>query len=158
MQYLVQYGEYLQSLGRPADARAQYALVATEQRLLAANGAGDDLAVAQLAADQGDPVTAVRAARAEWGRRHSVLVADALGWALHAAGRDAEALPYARAANRLGWRNATFLYHLGTVEAALGRTADARARLTLALRTNPHFSPVHAPLARAALDRLGGTP
>lgn len=154
-QYLVQYGEYLESIGRPAEARAQFALVRAEQRLLAANGARDDLAVAQLAAEQGEPATAVRAARAEWGRRRSVLVADALGWALHVAGRDAEALGYARAANRLGWRNATFLYHLGAIEAALGRTAEARMHLALALRTNPFFSPVHAPRARQALARLG---
>lgn len=155
-QYLIEYGDYLTSLGRPQDAARQYALVRSEQRLLAENGARDDLTMAQLAADHGDPAGALRAARAEWGRRHSVLVADAFAWALHVNGRDTEALRYAREANRLGWRNATLLYHLGMIEAAVGRTADARAHLSLALRTNPYFSPVDAPRARQALARLGG--
>jgi hypothetical protein len=42
------------------------------------------------------------------------------------------------------------------IEKALGRTADARRDLTAALRLNPHFSALHAPLARAALAALGG--
>lgn len=155
-QYLIEYGDYLSSLGRPRDAAVQYALVRGEQRLLAANGASDDLTLALFAADHGDPDGALRAARAEWARRHSVLVADALGWALHVNGRHAEALRYARQATRLGWRNATLVYHLGMIEAALNRTADARAHLSLALRINPHFSPVDAPRARQALARLGG--
>ena len=59
----------------------------------------DDLSRPQYAADHGEPGrAAVRTRTAEWSRRRSVLVADALGWALHAAGRDAEALRYARAA------------------------------------------------------------
>lgn len=155
-QYLIEYGDLLTSLGRTRDAARQYALVAAEQRLLAANGAQDDLTAAQFAADHGDPAGALRAARAEWGRRRSVLVADALAWALHVNGRDTEALRYATAANRLGWRNATLLYHLGTIEAALGRTAAARTHLTLALTTNPHFSLLDAPRARAVLARLEG--
>lgn len=153
-QYLTEYGDLLASVGRPQDAARQYAVVRGEQRLQAANGAADALAVAQFGADRGDPAGALRAARAEWGRRKSVLVADALAWALHVNGRPAEALGLARQANRLGWRNATFLYHLGAIEAALGRTADARTHLTLALRTNPHFSPVDAPRARALLAGL----
>jgi hypothetical protein len=39
--------------------------------------------------------------------------------------------------------------------AALGRTGDAIATLEEALRTNPHFSPLHAPVARQTLDALG---
>lgn len=153
-QYLLEYGDYLTSLDRPQDAARQYALVRTEQRLLAANGVTDDLTLAQLDADHGDPAGALRSARAEWGRRHSVLAADALAWALHVNGRDAEALPYAQQANRLGWHNAVLPYHLGMIEAALHRDADARGHLTLALRTNPYFSPLDAPTARQALIQL----
>lgn len=157
-QYLIAYGDYLTSLGRGQDAARQYALVRAEQRLLAANGARDDLTVAQLGADHGDPVGALRAARAEWTRRHSVLVAGALGWALHVNGRHAEALHYARVATRLGWRNTNLYYHLGMIEAANHRNADAREHLTLALRINPHLSPVDAPRARRQLTRLGREP
>ena len=155
-QYLIEYGDYLTALDRPQDAARQYALVRTEQKLLAANGVTDDLTLAQLDADHGDPAGALVSARAEWARRHSVLAADALAWALHVNGRDTEALTYAEQANRLGWRNATLAYHLGMIEAALHRDAAARAHLTLALRTNPYFSPLDAPTARLALTRLDG--
>ena len=64
------------------------------------------LAAAQLAADHGDPAEAVRLAQAEWQRRQSVFSADALAWALHAAGRDAEALPLTERAGALGRRDA----------------------------------------------------
>ena len=154
-QYVLEYGELLQSLGRTSDATAQYALLDGEQKLFAANGVLDDLTTAQVLADHGDPVQAVDHARAEWGRRHSVLVADALAWALHKAGNDNEALAYARQAAALGWHNATFDYHRGAIEAALGMTAVARADLTTALSTNPYFSPLHVPQAKALLARLG---
>lgn len=152
---LVQYGAYLTSIGRGEAAAEQFALVDAQQQLLAANGATDDLAVAEYAAERGDPAVALAAAQAEWERRPSVLVADALAWALHLSGRDAEALVHAREATRLGWRNATFLYHLGTIEAALGDRDAARAHLTEALAVNPHFSPTQAPLARRTLAQLG---
>jgi len=155
-QFVVEYGELLQSLGRTAQAQQQYALLATEQRLFTANGVIDDLTGAQFAADHGAPAEAVAHARAEWSRRHSVLVADALAWALHRAGKDAEALSYADKAMSLGWRNATFFYHRGMIESALGERAAARADLAQALRTNPHFSPLQAPVARRALAQLGG--
>ena len=60
------------------------------------------------------PTAAVRWREAEWRRRPFAEVADVLGWALHAAGRDAEALPYAAAGRRDG-RRATprYAYHLG---------------------------------------------
>jgi Flp pilus assembly protein TadD len=77
-----------------------------------------------------------------------------MAWALHTNGRDAEALEYADRAAALGWRNAAFGYHRGMILAALGRSAEAEAQLTDALAINPHFSPLHAPRARAALDQL----
>ncbi len=155
-QFVVEYGELLQSLGRTRQAQQQYALLATEEALFKANGVTDDLTGAQFDADHGSPAEAVRQARAEWARRHSVIVADALGWALHRAGKDAEALTFAQKANSLGWRNAGFFYHRGMIEKSLGNRAAARADLALALRTNPHFSLLQAPVARRALAQLGG--
>jgi tetratricopeptide (TPR) repeat protein len=154
-QYLLEYGELLESAGRVDEARAQYRLIAEQQRLYAAQGSSDDLAAAQVAADHGDPAEAVRLARAEWDRRNSVFTADALAWALHRAGRDAEALPYAEQAAQLGRRDATTTFHHGMILAALGRTGEAIGALDEALRTNPHFSPLHAPAARQAIDALG---
>lgn len=154
-QYLLEYGELLESAGRVDEARAQYRLLADQQRLYAAQGSSDDLAAAQVAADHGDPAEAVRLAQAEWDRRNSVFTADALAWALHRAGRDAEALPYAEQAGGLGRRDATATFHRGMILAALGRTGEATATLDEALRTNPYFSPLYAPAARQALDALG---
>lgn len=154
-QYLLEYGELLESAGRVDEAQAQYRLIAGQQRLYAAQGSADDLTAAQVAADHGDPAEAVRLAQAEWDRRHSVFTADALAWALHRAGRDAEALPYAEQAAGLGRRDATATFHRGMILAALGRTGEAIGALDEALRTNPHFSPLHAPVARQALDALG---
>ncbi len=82
--------------------------------------------------------------------------ADALAWALHAAGRDEEALPYARRATATGYRNASFLHHRGMIERATGHDRAARASLTAAPELNPGFSPLGARAARAALKDLAG--
>lgn len=155
-QYVLQRGELQQSIGAKAAAARSYALLATEQRLFTANGVVDDLLPAQVDADHGDPAVALKHARAEWARRHSVLVADALAWALHVNGRDAQALHYSTLAGRLGWRNATFAFHRGMIEASLGDRTAARRDLTRALHINPYFSPLQAPVARTALRQLGG--
>lgn len=130
-QFLRELGELHEAEGRIAEAQRHYA----------------------LAAAQGDLRT-VAAARAEWKRRQSVDVADALGWALHRAGRSAEALPYAKSADRLGGHNALHDFHRGQIERALGHPAVARTYLTRALRTNPHFSPLWASMASKALGRM----
>jgi Flp pilus assembly protein TadD len=155
--YLTEYGELLRSAGHPAEASQQYAVARTWVRLAKASGVATDLETALFAADHGGKTEALAAAQAEWARRHSVHVADALAWALHVNGRDAEALRYAKLANGLGYHNALFRYHQGMISKSLGRTADARRDLTAALRLNPHFSALHAPLAKAALASLGGT-
>jgi tetratricopeptide (TPR) repeat protein len=154
--YLTEYGELLASVGRSAEASRQYAVARTWVKLAKASGVATDLETALFAADHGGKSAALRAARAEWARRHSVHVADALAWALHANGRDAEALTHARRANGLGYRNALFRYHQGMIEKSLGRAASARRDLTAALRLNPDFSALRAPLAKAALTSLGG--
>ncbi|MFF4345075.1 tetratricopeptide repeat protein [Kitasatospora sp. NPDC001540] len=153
-QYLLELGELHESLGHTAQAAEQYRLLRAEADLAAANGVVDDLTIGQFEADHGDPATAVRLLRAEWDRRHDVLVADALAWALHRTGADREALGYTGLALAHGWRNAPFLYHRGEIERALGRTDDARTDLSLALATDPRFSPLQAPRARAALTAL----
>jgi tetratricopeptide (TPR) repeat protein len=159
--YLLEYGELLQSAGRLPEADVQYRLLAEQQRLNAAQGSTDDAAAALVAADHGDPAEAVALAEAEWQRRQSIFSADALAWALHAAGRDAEALPLIDRAGALGRRDATVAYHRGMILAGLSRTEPARtgeavAALEQALSTNPHFSPLHAGIARQTLDALRG--
>ncbi|MGW7525043.1 tetratricopeptide repeat protein [Streptomyces sp. NPDC054783] len=152
---LVELGELYEARGAAGDrarARRQYALVDAWIALAKANGVNADLDTALAAADHGDKAAALRAARAEWARRHTVHTADALAWALHVNGRDAEALPYARRATATGYRNAAFLYHRGMIELAAGRRTAGHASLTAALRLNPGFSPLGAAVARTALE------
>lgn len=155
-EYLVEFGQLLESLGRTDEAGAQYALYRTAQQLFASNGVRDSLTGALLDANRGLADSAVSQAEQEWAARQNIDAADALAWALHAAGRDAEALPYAQRATALGTRNASFLYHRGIIEQALGMAPQGRATLTSALATNPHFSPLFVPLAQQALTVLGG--
>ncbi|MER6852244.1 tetratricopeptide repeat protein [Streptomyces flaveolus] len=149
---LVALGELYEARGDTAGARAQYALVDAWTALARAGGVNADLDTALAAADHGDRAAALRAARAEWDRRRTVHTADALAWALHVNGRDAEALPYARRAAAPGYRDAAFLHHLGVIERAVGHDRDARRHLRAALDLNPGFSPLGARAARAFLD------
>ncbi|WP_234336091.1 tetratricopeptide repeat protein [Streptomyces sp. NRRL S-1022] len=152
---LVALGELYEARGAAGDrarARQQYALVDAWIALARANGVNADLDTALAAADHGDKRAALRAARAEWARRHTVHTADALAWALHVNGRDAEALPYARRAAATGYRSAVFRYHRGMIELATGHRAAGRASLTAALKLNPGFSPLGASRAREALE------
>ena len=152
--YLTEYANLLRAAGKQARADQQLALAAAALRLFRANGGSDDLGAAQVALAQGHPKRAVLAATREWSRRHFADVADTLSWALHGIGADAKAINYARKANGLGARNPGYLFHLGMIELSLGRRGDARRHLSTALALNPHFSPLDAPAAAAALNRL----
>lgn len=154
-QYLQEYAELLTAAGRTTEAKAPLDLLAGQQQLLEAAGATDDLSATVVAAEFGDPAEALRRAQAEWGRRQNVYVADALAWALHVNGRDAEAIGFADKAAALGTRSATFAYHRGVILAALGRDAEAAQQLDQALSTNPHFSPTQAQQAKQARAALG---
>ncbi len=155
-EYFIEFGQYLESLDRMEEAQAQFDLAATVRTLFTANGVADDLSTALFAADHGDPATAVTAGQAEYERRANIDSSDAMAWALYSAGRYAEALPYAVSATSIGGINALFVFHRGMIESALGMGDQARASLTLALQTNPHFSPLHQDDAEQALAALGG--
>lgn len=152
----IEFGQYLESVDQTEQAQDQFDLVDTVRRLFAENGVADDLGTALFAADHGDPATALSAAQAEYDRRQNIDSSDAMGWALYSAGRYAEALPYAVSATSIGGVNALFVYHRAMIESALGLEDQARGSLTLALETNPYFSPLHQDEAQAALAALGG--
>jgi tetratricopeptide (TPR) repeat protein len=153
---LLEYADLLRAAGKPAQAADQVQLAATANALFTANGGVDGLSTAAIALAQDHPDEAVDAARAEWGRRQFVDVADSLAWALHRAGKDAEALPYAQRVAATGARAPGYAYHLGMIELALGQRDQARADLTRAAKVNPAFSPVDGPAAQQALAGLGG--
>jgi tetratricopeptide (TPR) repeat protein len=151
--YVVALGDLLATTGDREGAREQYGLAHAEAALFRANGVNVDLELALFDADHGRPGPALRAARDEWARRHSIHVADAYAWALHAAGRDREALAYERRALTLGTRSALFRYHLGMIELSLDRRAAGFDDLRAALRINPNFSILGVSVARGALAR-----
>lgn len=152
--YLVELGDLYTSLGQPTRAAAQYKVVGMWEEIAAQNGVRVTLELALYAADHGNPQLALRLAEAEWKKRHSIQVADALAWSLHAAGRDKDALPYAEYAAATGYRNASFLYHRGMIELALGRTETGRQTLVSALQLDPYFSPTQAKIARDTVVKL----
>jgi tetratricopeptide (TPR) repeat protein len=158
-QYALELGELYESLGRQGEARAQYGVVRTAVREGARAGVNHALLLGLFEADHGDPEKAVGLLRAEWERHPNPRVADALGWALHRAGEDEEALGFAmRATDPAGGgkiRSALHVYHRGEIEYALGLPGPARRHLAEALRLNPYFSPLHVPAAKEALEELG---
>lgn len=153
-EYVIALGDACAAIGDIEVAAQRYEIVRLEQQLLTSNGVNTDLELALFDADHGRPEAALRAARAEWERRHSLHVADALAWALYANGRPEEALRYAKHALSLGTRNASFLYHAAMIRLALGDRDEARALLAEAIDTNPYFSIQHAETAAETLDRL----
>jgi tetratricopeptide (TPR) repeat protein len=150
-EYVIALGEAEQAAGLPRRARDDLALVDAERRLLAANGVNTDTEIALFEADHGSPARAVTLGRRAWRNAPSVRSADALGWALTAAGHPAAGLAWAHRALRLGSRDPMFLYHAGMSARAAGARGQARTYLTRALSLNPHFSPLYAPRARRAL-------
>lgn len=152
---LIAYGELLEATGQREQAAEQYAVLRATQQLFAANGQDVDTELALFEADHGTPEAAVTfAEKAYAARPRSVVTQDAYAWALHRAGRSAEALPVARDALRLGWRNPAMLARVGTIEAAAGDRATARRLLQQALDLNPAFSALHAPRAASLLASL----
>jgi len=123
--------------GRESRVAALYQAVAENRAREIAAGVDMDLEIAQFEADHGSPREGLAAARREWGRRHSVHVADALAWALYRSGRPDEALRYSVAATRLGTPDAHFWLHRAAIEAALARDRAARAHLRHGLRVDP---------------------
>jgi tetratricopeptide (TPR) repeat protein len=153
-EYVTELGELLRHDGRRAAAERQFSVVRTTVRLLEANGVDTDLETALFEADHGSPAMALEQARAEWGRRHSIHVADALAWALHVNGQDRRALRYAEKATRLGTQESRLWLHRGLVEAALGKDAAATVHLRRALDVDPGASPWQQARARHALEAI----
>ncbi len=161
-QYALELGELYEARGLAGPAAEQYGLLRERVRKDTAGGVDGALVLGRFEADHGDPAAAVRRLRVEWRRQPGTAVADALGWALHRTGAHEEALRFAAiATDRVhggAVRSAPYVYHRGMIERALGKSAPARRHLAEALRLNPYFSPLHAPVARAALAGLGEVP
>jgi tetratricopeptide (TPR) repeat protein len=152
-------GDVRAAAGDRAAAATQYRLVRVIERLNQASGVAVDLELARFEADHArdrgaDPRRAVAMARRALAERPTVYAEDALGWALRQAGRPVQAIPHARAAVRLGTRDAVLWYHLAAAEADLGRTAAARRHLAEAFTISPYLTVRDQPAALALAGRL----
>ena len=132
--YVAQLGDLLASAGRTVEAREQYALVGSIERLQVANGVKVDLETALYRVDHGirlrDSLSLARRAQAE---RPSIHGDDVLAWALARNGRCTEALVHSKRSLRLGTRDATFFFHRGD-DRALPRPARRGPQLVRARR------------------------
>jgi tetratricopeptide (TPR) repeat protein len=152
---VLEFGEFLQSTGRVADAKAQYDIVEATQRLFEANGVEPDATPTLFAADHGLPASALANAEKGIKTRPFVVMQDAYAWALHVNGRHAEALASLQPALQLGSRSALLHYHAGMIHLSLGHRDLAQAELLTALSINPFFHPLAAPIATQTLNTLG---
>ncbi|MER5312637.1 tetratricopeptide repeat protein [Streptomyces sp. NPDC002773] len=155
--YLLGLGDLQQSLRRPDQAEAQYAVLRAQEQIRRASGDPADVDAILFEADHGDARKAVTMADDALAGRPFIAVHDAYAWALHRAGRDTDALEHADQALALGTRSALFHYHRGMIHRSLGHIAQARDDLRRALAIDPRFHPLHAPEARSTLGRIDGT-
>jgi tetratricopeptide (TPR) repeat protein len=138
--------------GRSGDAARQRALISAIARL---RSGLHDRQIATYYADHDLEVEAAYATAAgEYAVRRDVYGADTLAWAALKSGRIDEAQHAISAALRLGTRDARLWYHAGMIARAAGDSASARDHLQHALALNPAFDPIHATVARQALESL----
>jgi tetratricopeptide (TPR) repeat protein len=151
-QYVSTLGDLYAATGHHVMAQKQYELIAVIQRLLVANGVKTDLETALFDVDHGIRLRASLAlARLAQRERPSIDGNDVLAWALERTGRCGEALRYSTRALELGTLDALKFFHRGMIEGCLSHTAAKRAWLGRALRLNPHFSILWAPVASREL-------
>jgi tetratricopeptide (TPR) repeat protein len=154
-EYVIALGETLEASGTTTQAQGQYDLARAQIALLRAGGVVVDLDLALFEADHGDAATALVLAEAAYAATPTVRAADALGWALHRAGRDEDAWARAKEALRLGSRDPRFHYHAGSIALTRGDDIAAREHLEQALRTDPGFSATDIAKARRLLAEVG---
>jgi tetratricopeptide (TPR) repeat protein len=157
--HLVTLSDVLTVAGDKTGAAQADDLVRVSDRLQTASPdptapAATDIDLLLFYADHGDPAKAVAKGQKLFAVRPSVSVEIAYAWALHAAGRNSEALEHANRALRMRSLDAKGYYYRGEIRMALGDRTGARTDLEEALHMNPYFSLRYVPAARATLAEL----
>jgi tetratricopeptide (TPR) repeat protein len=145
LEYLVTLGDLYTILGAEDAASETYDRAAQRFALYRASDVLPDHDFVLFYADHGLRTrAALEEARAIYENRPTAAAADTLAWALHATGRDEEALLSAREAMR-GTRpaDASILFHAASIADGLGDTENARSWARAALRLDPRFSLFH---------------
>jgi predicted Zn-dependent protease len=137
------------ALGDAQGAAATDALIDAEQRLYNTQGINDRLLAMYYAQRRTHLDVALRMASADLRRRGNEIYADdTMAWVLAALGRWHDARSYAQRATAYGTEDPMLEYHAGVIAMETGHNAEARRRLTTALRLNPQFDAFYAGDAR----------
>jgi hypothetical protein len=159
IEYLLKLAELYDATGRVERARASYAAV--DKKIVEYRRAGvlPDVDFVLFYADRKLHLDRTLAeVREMFELRPTGAVADALGWTLHALGRDEEALVFARRAIKLSPPDALIDLHAGAIASALGRTDMATSSLARAVRLERTLSPLKAIELRELLQTETGRP
>ncbi len=155
---VIALGDLYTLLGRPDDARRQYALLEFIENASAPGSATYSRQLALFWADHGLRLgDALAIARRERAARADIYASDLLAWCLFKAGDFAAAKQSSDEALRLGTRDARLYYHAGMIDQAVGDSARAAEYLRRALATNPAFDVLQVDVARRMLADMGST-
>ena len=153
--YVAELGDVYTKMGNTAQAEQQYHLVEYIGLLGHINQVLHNRDLALFYADHGQKLSeSLALAHKEFEVRHDVYTWDALAWSLYKNGRYQEAQDAMDSARHFGTKDSLLLFHAGMIEAKLGRAAQARESLNLALQINPRFHVLYADQARQQLKLL----
>jgi tetratricopeptide (TPR) repeat protein len=153
--FVATLGDLYKLSGRDEEAARQYALVEQIAKLTVLSGTLYNRQLAMFFADHDLKANeAYDLAAKEFEARRDIYGADALAWTALKAGKLEEARAAIKDAMRLGTRDARLFYHAGMIAKAAGDAGEAKNYLAQALKLNPAFDPLQAPLANKALEEL----
>lgn len=135
--FMIEFGEFLDGEGQPAEAEVWYDRARTQIELDRANGVMPDSGHIFFEADHGDPVDALQQAEAALAERSFFELHEVHAWALYRTGSYAEAAEAIERAGALGIRDPELHVRAALIHHALGDDVTARAELATAMRINP---------------------
>ena len=141
---LIAFGDFLSYIGRDLEAKTYFEKAESmmlEEELDPISGPPHARERAVYFSDHNQRLQhAVELATQDLEVRGDIHTHDVLAWSLHQAGQHQAALQHARQAMATQTKNATILFHAGTIEIVNGNHEKGRDLFKEALRVNPHFS------------------